>query len=84
MFFPMMGNDPQGNHWGFDRYDDIWAGIFSKKIMDHLGWSVVNGWPLVEHRKASMANVNVTKELSGMRMNEQLWQRVDGLRLSAR
>lgn len=82
MFFPLMGKDPDGNPWGFDRFDDIWAGIFAKKIMDHLGYAVANGSPFVEHRKASDADVNIRKEKTGLKINEQLWQWVDGVRLT--
>ena len=51
LYFPLMGENSQGKKWGYDRFDDIWAGIFSKKIMDHLNMGVVNGAPFVEHRK---------------------------------
>lgn len=83
MYFPLMGKDPQGRPWGHDRYDDIWAGIFVKKILDHLGLAVVNGSPFVEHRKASNPNRNLEKEKNGMRVNESLWKRVEAVNLSA-
>jgi len=82
MYFPLMGNDPEGTAWGFDRFDDIWAGIFVKKIMDHLGYAVANGSPFVEHRKASDADVNVRKEKSGLLINEKLWRWVDKVNLT--
>lgn len=82
MFFPMMGVDPTGKSWGYDRYDDIWAGIFSKKIIDHLGFSVVNGSPFVNHKKASKVEHNNVKEVSGMRINETLWKAVDEVKLN--
>jgi len=83
MFFPMMGSKPDGSQWGFDRFDDIWAGLFSKKIMDHLGWAVINGSPFVEHRKASLPGVNEIKEVEGVAVNETLWQKVDEVTLTA-
>jgi len=43
MYFPLMGYDKHATHWGYDRFDDIWAGIFAKKICDHLGYGIVNG-----------------------------------------
>ncbi len=43
MYFPLMGYDPRGRYWGFDRYDDIWAGLFAKKVCDHLNLTIVNG-----------------------------------------
>jgi reversibly glycosylated polypeptide/UDP-arabinopyranose mutase len=82
MYFPLMGADPEGSLWGYDRFDDIWAGIFAKKIIDHLGWSVVNGSPFVEHRKASDPNKNLLKEKRGLVVNEWLWKRVDEVRLT--
>jgi hypothetical protein len=77
MFFPMMGQDHRGRNWGFDRYDDIWAGIFSKKIMDHLGWGVVCGSPQVEHRKKSLPTMNHDKEKDALMVNERLWMDLD-------
>ncbi len=83
MYFPLMGEDRRGHKWGFDRFDDIWAGIFSKKIMDHLGYSVVNGAPFIEHRKASDPFNNLIKEAAGIKMNEQIWKEVDQVQLTA-
>jgi reversibly glycosylated polypeptide/UDP-arabinopyranose mutase len=82
MYFPLMGFDPEGNYWGYDRFDDIWAGIFAKKIIDHLGFAVVNGSPFVEHRKASDVRNNIIKEKSGMIINEKLWRAVDAVSLT--
>lgn len=84
MFFPLMGEDNKGNKWGFDRFDDIWAGIFAKKVMDHLGLGVVSGAPMVEHRKASDSFVNLQKEAAGISVNEVLWQAVDRVELEGR
>jgi len=82
MFFPMMGINPQGKQWQYNRYDDIWAGIFSKKIMDHLKMLVINGSPFVEHRKASKPKNNLQKETAGMKINETLWQQVKKVKLT--
>ena len=81
MYFPLMGKDPSGKLWGYDRFDDIWAGIFAKKIMDHLGLAVINGSPFVEHRKASNLEKNLEKEKKGMIVNETLWKIVDNIQL---
>ena len=81
MYFPLMGEDKNGNKWGYDRFDDIWAGIFSKKIMDHLGYSVINGAPFVEHRKGSDPFKNLQKEALGIETNEKLWELVDKVKL---
>ena len=82
MFFPMMGENPNGILWPYNRYDDIWAGIFSKKIMDHLKMGVINGSPFVNHRKASTPKHNHSKELNGMKVNETLWKKVQQVKLT--
>ncbi|MBU0579280.1 hypothetical protein KKE34_00410 [Patescibacteria group bacterium] len=83
MYFPLMGEDKNGNKWGYDRFDDIWAGIFSKKIMDHLGYGVINGAPFVEHRKASDPFKNLIKEATGIEVNEKIWFEVDKVKLTS-
>ena len=83
MYFPLMGEDKNGNKWGYDRFDDIWAGIFSKKIMDHLGYGVMNGAPFVEHRKASDPFKNLIKEATGIEVNEKIWLEVDRVKLTS-
>lgn len=82
MFFPMMGQTQEGTTWGYDRYDDIWAGVLSKKVCDHLGLGVVSGSPFVEHRKASDPAANLVKEKAGLAMNEEFWKRVWAVRLT--
>jgi len=82
MYFPLMGKDPDGRAWEFDRFDDIWAGIFAKKIMDHLGYGVANGSPFVEHRKASDPDGDIQREKQGLPMNEKLWTWVDSVILT--
>lgn len=82
MYFPLMGEDKKENKWGYDRFDDIWAGIFSKKILDHLGLGVVNGAPFVEHKKASNVFSNLKKEAAGIEVNESLWKSVDSVKLT--
>lgn len=82
MFFPMMGKAPDGKGWGYDRFDDIWAGIFSKKIMDELKMAVVSGSPFTEHKKASKNQDNLKKEFLGTKVNEILWKQVAKVRLT--
>lgn len=82
MFFPMMGTRPDGSSWPYDRYDDIWAGIFSKKIMDHLGLGVISGSPYINHQKASKVEHNHAKEKAGMKINEYLWKQVEAVKLT--
>jgi len=77
MYFLLMGKD-----WPFDRFGDIWAGLFVKKICDHLGYGVKSGEPLVEHQRASNVWVNLRKELPGYEVNETLWQVIDSIVLT--
>ena len=81
LYFPLMGEDHHGNRWGYDRFDDIWAGLYAKKVLDHLGFSVLSGSPFVKHEKASDPFVNLKKEASGIAMNEHFWKIIDGVQL---
>lgn len=67
----------QGEKWGVDRYDDIWAGVFLKKITDHLEYVISVGQPVVTHNKLSNPLVNLKKESGGMDINEMLWEKVN-------
>jgi reversibly glycosylated polypeptide/UDP-arabinopyranose mutase len=78
LYFLLMGRD-----WGVDRFGDIWAGLFSKRICDHLGWAVNSGSPTVHHARASNVWANLRKEAPGMERNETLWRLVDGTVLTA-
>jgi hypothetical protein len=71
----------QGREWEFDRFDDIWAGVFVKKICDHLDLAVASGEPLVEHKRASNVYSNLKKEAAGIEANELVWRAVDKVKL---
>lgn len=71
MYFGLFGPE-----YGFDQYDDIWAGVLVKKVLDFLGKGVVSGAPSVEHRKQSKAMVNIKKQAPALGMNEVFWQYV--------
>ncbi len=77
MYFLLMGKD-----WPFDRFGDIWCGIFVKKICDHLGFAVFSGQPQILHKRASNVWSNLHKETSGYEVNETLWQAVDSIVLT--
>jgi len=77
MYFGIFGPD-----WGFDQYDDIWAGVLSKKICDHLGYAVLSGYPSVEHRKQSNVYTNLKKQAPGLEMNENFWKSVQKIQLT--
>lgn len=73
------------NFMGIDRYDDIWSGIFLKKIADHLKENMCIGKPIGIHRKHSRNIFNdLRKELEGMIINEKLWRLVDEIDFSSK
>jgi hypothetical protein len=78
----LMGHDRKGKSWGFERFDDIWAGIFMKKILDYLGLAVLTGSPIVEHKRASNPFKNLQMESKGIAFNEELWKTVDRVELT--
>lgn len=69
---------------GFDRFDDIWSGLFLKRIADHLGLYCTSGLPFVHHSKASNYFVNLRKEALGIHLNEFVWRHVARAPLFAR
>jgi hypothetical protein len=70
------------NFMGIDRFDDIWSGVFIKKIADHLGRKICLGSPLVNHRKRPRDTLkDLRKEFEGMVINEKLWTLVDQVEL---
>ena len=73
------------NTQGIDRFDDIWSGIFLKRIADHLGEKVCIGEPLGSHlRRSRSVLVDLRKELGGIVINEGLWRIVDEAELSSK
>lgn len=79
---PAMYFGLQGGDYIYDRFDDIWAGVVSKRVCDEHGWGVVSGEPSVNHIKASDVMVNLRKEGSGFEANEKLWKVVDEVDIS--
>ena len=82
MYFLLMGENASGKKWGYDRFDDIWAGIFTKKICDHIGLRIISGYPVIWHDRQSNALINKKKEARGKKLNESLWKMVDQIRLT--
>lgn len=71
------------NQLGVDRFDDIWSGLFLKKIVDYMGENVSLGVPLLTHKKAPRDSFSdLRKEMEGMDLNERLWRVVDDMSLS--
>ena len=59
MYFPLMG---KYNGYPIDRCGDIWAGYYSKIMVDAFGFRVHTGKPYVIHTKASNVWTNLIKE----------------------
>ncbi|HPC27887.1 MAG TPA: hypothetical protein PKX17_04085 [Candidatus Methanomethylicus sp.] len=67
------------NVMGVDRFDDIWSGIFVKRVADHLGDKVCLGKPAGTHDKRPRSVFkDLRKEMDGMILNETVWQMIDG------
>jgi len=75
---------PMGRGQPYRRFDDIWCGVVLQRICRHLGYSIVCGRPLVDHRRASDPFVNLVKEAPGVAANEHLWETIDAVRLNGR
>lgn len=75
----VMGNE----RVGYDRWDDIWSGLFAKKICDHLSIPIlINGKATIKHTRASNTLSNLKKELRGYHHNEDLWEKLGSIELS--
>ena len=71
------------NQLGIDRFDDIWSGLFLKRIADYINDKVSIGVPLLTHKKAPRNSFSdLRKEIEGMDLNERLWRVVDNMSLS--
>jgi hypothetical protein len=73
---------PMGHRRPFARFDDIWCGIVLQKVCRHLGYSIVCGPPLVDHKRASDPLVNLVKEAPGIKANEYLWETIEAIHLT--
>lgn len=82
MYFLLMGQDEEGKRFDYDRFGDIWCGIFAKKIADHLGYRISSGKPVIYHARASNKYKNLVKEARGIEINEFLWQDIFEIKLT--
>jgi hypothetical protein len=69
-----MYHPPQGNNQPYDRFDDIWMGLFAQRVLVAHGYAFLNGGAVVYHERASDAEVNKKKEAPGIKTNERLWR----------
>lgn len=58
---------------GVERFDDIFAGIISKRAIDDNGWAAVTGYARVRHERASNVYKNLQHEALGIQLNETFW-----------
>jgi hypothetical protein len=73
------------NSMGIDRFDDIWSGLFLKKIADHLNEKICLGAPLAYHSKQPRDVFrDAKKEMEGVIINETLWRMVDHIDLEGK
>jgi len=67
----------QGKDWGIDRYDDIWSGLFIKKVLDKFDIPIcINGYACIYHSRVSDPNKSLYSEGIGYGANETLWDRL--------
>jgi hypothetical protein len=63
----------------YNRFGDIWAGLFAKKTLDAEGSvMVINGEASVRHERASDPITNLKRESPGIPVNEHLWANLSG------
>lgn len=71
IYLPVMGGKVNGMR--IDRYDDIWASYFIKKIADHLGDFIAFGKPCVRQKRNPHNYLyDLSRELPGMLLTEKL------------
>jgi hypothetical protein len=86
MYFMLQGHErtSQGlKKLPFDRFDDIWAGLFVKRIADQMGWLVTSGYPSIVHTKESDPQERVIKEAPGIEVHEKFWRHVASADISS-
>lgn len=84
MYFLLMGKDLNEKSWPYDRFGDIWTGLFVKKICDHLEYPMSSGAPSIHHSRASNVETNWIKEKPALPVNEELWRQVDRVHLTGK
>ena len=71
--------------WQLARYDDIWSGVFVKKVIDSIGDKVTVGLPLVKHEKTPRDIFeDIKKEFIGILVSQKLYERIAEIDINAR
>ena len=68
MYMPFQGPDTP-----FDRFADIWCGLFAQRVLSLHGYSFSNGGAAVHHTRASNLEANLLKEAPGRACHEDFW-----------
>jgi len=73
------------NFMDVDRFDDIWSGVFLKKIADRIGDKICLGKPIGFHDKRPR-NIfrDLRREANGLEMNEIIWRICDEADLTSK
>ena len=68
-----------------DWFGDVWAGLFARKVIDHLGNKVTFGEPVCVHKRESRNELfQLKKQLFGMILHEELTDVVPQICLTER
>ena len=79
MYFLLMGTH---NDFPFDGYGDVWCGIISKKIMDHLNWGCRSGHPFVINKQETNVWKSLKNDSNSLPVNESFWEKIDSIILT--
>lgn len=72
----VMYQPNQGEGTPFDRFADIWGGLFAQYCLSKHNYGFLNGGAVVTHDRASDLAANLRKEAPGMVTHEDLWKYV--------
>ena len=77
--------DTKINGLPINRYDDIWAGLFTLKLIHRIGDHATFGSPLTVHQRNKHDYISDFKsELLGMVLNDRVWSTVMNIDIHSR
>lgn len=68
----VMYQPRQGPGTPFDRFADMWGGLFAQRCLTLHGYAFKNGGAIVHHRRASDTAKNIEKETPGLAVHDKL------------
>ena len=71
---PYMYQAPPSPEMNIGRTDDIFCGIYAKRLIDEKGWAAVTGYARVNHQRASNVYSNLNKEAKTIELMEGFWR----------